>query len=45
MSFIEFLREDISVPVAVLLGGKGTRMEGLAYNSIVGKKTITPYRF
>jgi len=45
MDFTDFLRESISVPVVALLGGEGTRMEELAYKSIVGKKQLLPINF
>jgi NDP-sugar pyrophosphorylase family protein len=45
MNFTEFLRENISVPVVILLGGKGRRMENLPYKSIVGKKQLLPIDF
>jgi len=45
MDFTDFLRENISVPVVALLGGEGTRMEELAYKSIVGKKQLLPINF
>jgi len=44
MSFVEFLRENTSAPVVVLLGGKGTRMK-LPYKHIVGKKQLLPLYF